>query len=274
MIRRRYLDFPWGQVHLRTVPAEAQAPLLVMLHQSPLSARNYDRLLPLLAGWCRPVAVDTPGYGGSDLPDRQWEVADYARLVLQIADRLEADRFHLFARATGTVFAAAAALAAPARVVSLALHGLPVYTAQERADRLAGFAPPFVPSDDGAHLQWIWKRIHDEYPWIDAPLATQFVRDYLATGGDFATAYRAIWRYDLRAAAANGIAPPTLLIGGTRDRIAFMQPRAEALLPHAERVVLDDATDFVAEQQPTRFAEVLRGFVTRRAGARGHDRAG
>ena len=261
MIKRGYLDFPWGQVHLRRADAPATLPLLILLHQSPLSARNYDRLLPLLTGWCRPVAVDTPGYGGSDLPDRPWEVADYARLVFDVADRLEAQRFHLFARATGTVFAAAAALSTPARIRSLVLHGLPVYTAEERADRLASFAPPFAPSDDGAHLQWIWQRIHNEYPWIDAPLATQFVRDYLATGGDFATAYRAIWRYDLREAAKHGIAVPTLLIGGTRDRIAFMQPRAEALLPQAERVVLDGATDFVAEQEPARFAEVLRGFA-------------
>jgi len=263
MIRRGYLDFPWGQLHYRTTPADPRQPLLILLHQSPLSARNYDRLLPLLAPFCRPVALDTPGYGGSDAPDRRWEVADYARLVVGAADRLEAERFHLFARATGTVFAVAAAMATPARIRSLALHGLPVYTAEERADRLASFAPPFTPADDGAHLAWIWRRIHDEYPWIDAALATQFVRDYLATGGDFATAYRAIWRYDLRAAASAGIAVPTLLIGGTRDRIAFMQARAEALLPHAQRIVLDDATDFVAEQEPARFADVLRAFMMR-----------
>ncbi len=260
-IRRSYLDFSWGQVHCRMASAPSVAPLLILLHQSPLSARNYDRLLPLLAGPCRPVAIDTPGYGASDPPDRQWEVQDYAALVFAVADRLGAERFHLFARATGTVFAVAAALAQPKRIARLMLHGLPVYTAEERADRLAGFAPPFVASDDGSHLRWIWDRIHHEYPWIDAALATQFVRDYLATSGDFATAYRAIWRYDLRAALATGIDVPTLLIGGTRDRIAFMQPRAEALLPRARALVLDGATDFVAEQEQERFAAVLREFM-------------
>ena len=261
MIRRGYLDFAWGQVHMRMAEADPALPLLLLLHQSPLSARNYDRVLPLLTPVCRPVAIDTPGYGGSDLPDRQWEVADYAALVLAIADRLGASRFHLFARATGTVFALATALAAPARLHSLALHGMPVYTAEERADRLAQFAPPFAPRDDGGHLAWIWQRIHTEYPWIDAPLATEFVRDYLATGGDFATAYRAIWRYDLRAAAAAGLAVPTLLIGGTRDRIFFMHARARALLPHARAETLEDATDFVAEQEPERFASLLTGFI-------------
>jgi len=261
VIRRFYLDFPWGQVHCRMAPGPTDAPLLLLLHQSPLSARNYDRALPLLAQHCRPVAIDTPGYGGSDHPDRQWAVRDYADLVVAIADRLGAQRFHLFARATGAVFAAAAALAQPARVTRLILHGMPVYTNEERADRLASFAPPFTPAADGSHLRWIWDRIHVEYPWIDAELATCFVSDYIATGGDFATAYRAIWRYDLRAALARGLDMPTLLIGGTRDRIAFMHPRAEALLPKARATVLDNATDFVAEQEPERFATLLREFL-------------
>ena len=262
MILRRYLDFDWGQVHCRTASGPADAPLLLLLHQSPLSARNYDRLLPLLVGEYRPVAIDTPGYGASDLPDRQWEVGDYADLVLAIADRLGAQRFHLFARATGTVFAVAAALAQPTRITRLILHGMPVYTDAERVERLANFAPPFAPSADGQHLRWIWDRIHGEYPWIGPELATQFMRDYLATAGDFATAYRAIWRYDLRAALARGLDTPTLLIGGTRDRIAFMLPRAEALLPGARTVTLDGATDFGAEQEPERFAALLRSFLS------------
>jgi len=262
MIRRGYLDFAWGQVHYRThAPADPALPLLLLLHQSPLSARNYDCALPLLARFCRPVALDTPGYGQSDLPARTWEVGDYAGMALAAADALGATgRFHLFARATGTVFAVAAALAQPDRIATITLHGLPVYTAAERADRLAGFAPPFAPQADGGHLRWIWERIHGEYPWIDATLATHFLRDYLATGGDFATGYRAIWRYDLAAAirAAGGIAVPTLLLGGTRDRIHFMQARATALLPRARSLMLEGATDFVAEQDPARFAAALQ----------------
>jgi predicted acylesterase/phospholipase RssA len=93
------------------------------------------------------------------------------------------------------------------------------------------------------------------------------VRDYLAAGPDFAASYRAIWRYDLRAAAAGGIAVPTLLIGGTRDRIAAMHPRAQALLPAAEAVTLDGATDFVAEQEPERFARCVTDFIARQRSA-------
>ncbi len=80
-----------------------------------------------------------------------------------------------------------------------------------------------------------------------------------------ATAFRALWRYFLRGGARAGIAVPTLLLGGTRDRIGFMQERAEALLPQAQRLVLEDATDFVAEQEPARFADTLRAFLLKAA---------
>jgi pimeloyl-ACP methyl ester carboxylesterase len=262
-VRRGYLDLPSGQVHFRTADAAAELPVLILLHQSPLSARNYDRALPLLAAACRPFALDTPGYGGSDPTPREWAVEDYVAWAIAAADALGAGRFHLFGRATGALFAAATALRHPARLRSLVLHGVPVYSDAERAERLAGFAPPYRPAQDGSHLAWIWARIRGEYPWLEPELATQFVRDYLAAGPDFATAYRAIWRYDLRAAAAGGLAIPTLLIGGTRDRIAAMHPRAQALFPAAAVATLDGATDFVAEHEPERFARCVMDFIAR-----------
>jgi haloalkane dehalogenase len=261
--RRFYLDLQWGQAHGRTI--DGAPPALLMLHQSPLSSRNYQRVLPLLAPFCTPVALDTPGFGGSDAPPDAWEVADYAAFVLAAADRLGVERFHLFGRATGAVFAVAAALARPARVRSLILHGLPVYSEAERQDRLRNFAPPYQLAESGAHLAWIWSRIRGEYQWIGPELATNFVRDYLAAGGDFAAAYRAIWRHDLRA-AAGGLTAPTLLIGGSADRIVAMHERAVALLAHAEAVMLDGATDFVAEQEPERFAQCLQAFLAKQAG--------
>lgn len=264
--RRGYFDMPWGQVHYRTASADPALPVMIMLHQSPLSSRNYECALPLLAAFCRPVALDTPGHGASDPAPAGWEVADYGALVWAVADRLGAERVHIFGRATGSVFAFAAAQAAPARVRALVLHGVPIYTDAERADRLANFAPPYPLASEGDHLGWIWKRIRGEYPWIGPELATNFVRDYLAAGPDFASAYRAIWRYDLRTAAAGRAAIPTLLLGGSADRIAFMQARAEALIPEAERAVLDGATDFVAEQEPARFADCLGSFLRRQAG--------
>ena len=261
---KAYLDMPWGQLHYRTVVSDPALPLLIMLHQSPLSSRNYEALLAYLAGHCRPVAIDTPGYGNSSAVPEDWTVADYAKVVWETADAMGADRAFVFGRATGGVFALEAALAQSQRVQGLILHGMPVYTDGERMDRMANFAPPFQAASDGTHLMGIWKRIHGEYPWIGPELATHFSRDFLSAGPDFARSYRAIWRYDLpqRVAAAPGLnGVPTMLIGGSGDRIAFMHARAVALLPHAQPVWLEGATDFVAEQEPVLFARHLTHFM-------------
>ncbi len=260
-MKRGYLEFQWGQVHLRMAGAD-DAPLLLMLHQSPLSSRNYAAALPHLGRHFRAVAIDTPGFGQSDPLPGDWEVAEYARFIWDCAERLGAARMHLFGRATGTVFAAEAARLRPDAVISLSLHGMPVYTDAERAQRMAAFAPPYRLTDDGGHLRWIWDRIHDEYPWIGAELATRFTADFLSAGPDFATAYRAIWRHDLRASLSDAELPPTLLLGGGKDRIGYMHERATRLLPEARAEFLPDATDFLAEQDPARFAGILAGFAT------------
>lgn len=261
---KAYMPMDWGQLHYRTVQGDPDLPLLIMLHQSPLSSRNYASLLPLLARHCRPVALDTPGYGSSSAVPEHWEVADYAQVVWDVADAMRANRVFVFGRATGAVFAMEAAQSQPQRVLGLALHGMPVYTDAERADRMRGFAPPFPATADGSHLLAIWRRIKSEYPWIDPELATHLAHDFLSAGPDFARSYRAIWRYDLPQRVRSGADLPTLLVGGSDDRIAFMHQRAVALLPQAQTAWLQGATDFVAEQQPALFAEHLTGFIAAR----------
>ena len=195
--------------------------------------------------------------------------AEFVRCLengLRTADKLGAARFHLFGRATGALFAAAAARTAPGRLLSLTLHGLPLYTEEERRELLGGYAPPYRLDDDGSHLAWIWERIKHEYPWMDAAMATRMVDDYLAAGPDFASSYRAIWRYDVRK-LEGGWDVPTLLIHGGRDRIAEMRSRARALLPDAQEVFFEEATNFIAEQEPERFAACLLPFLKAHAPA-------
>ena len=87
-VTKGYFSLPWGQVHYRSATGAADAPPLLMLHQSPLSSRNYERLLSLLTGQCQPYALDTPGYGESSPVPESWEVGDYAALVWKVADDL------------------------------------------------------------------------------------------------------------------------------------------------------------------------------------------
>ncbi|MPZ84879.1 MAG: alpha/beta fold hydrolase [Actinophytocola sp.] len=262
-----YLAAPWGQLHYRYAGAEPPAdrlaggrPLLVMLHQSPLSSRRYRFVLDRLAAFCVPVAVDTPGYGESAPPTGEWDVDRYADVAWFVADALGARRPWLFGRATGAVFALHAAARQPGRAAGVVLHGVPVYTEAERAARLADFAPPYPLSGDGEHLGWIWRRVRGEYPLAGPGLVTEIVRDYLNAGQDFASSYRAIWRHDL-AGSADRAGPVDLLLGGSADRIGYMHERAVAAVPHRRAHVLPGATDFVAEQDPEVFAGTLADTI-------------
>ena len=262
-ISKAYANLPWGQLHFRTVADAAGKPPVVLLHQTPLSSRNYEKLLPLITKKCSSYALDTPGYGESGEVTEGWEVRDYANVVWDFFDGLGVEKVVLFGRATGAVFALEAALCQPDRVHCLILHGMPVYTDEERIERTANYAPPFKAASDGSHLQLIWDRVKGEYPWIGPDLATLLTRDLLRAGLDFARAYRAIWRYDLRQKLQNELRVPTLLVGGGADRISFMHERAVALMPYAESVFLEQVTDFVAEQDPELFARHLNAFIER-----------
>ncbi|GGO73073.1 alpha/beta fold hydrolase [Nocardioides deserti] len=270
LVRRARVRTPRADLHVRWVQGPDATCAWVLLHQSPLSSRRFEPLLPELGRWSDAYAPDTPGYGDSLAVDGDWRVPDHADALWGGIDQLTDLPVYLLGRATGTVMAVEMARARPERVRHLVLHGLPVYTEGEKADRLAGFAPPYVPSADGSHLDWIWRRIRGEYPWAPPEMVTSMVADYLAAGPDFACAYRAIWRYDLHAALGeverSGL--PTTLLAGGRDRIGYMHERAVAALPWAASRVLPEATDFVAEQNPRDFAGLLREVVARDAPGR------
>ncbi|MBB4908641.1 alpha/beta fold hydrolase [Actinophytocola algeriensis] len=257
-----YLRAPWGLLHYRTAGTAkaADRPLLVMMHQSPLSSRRYREALHLLAGFCTPVAVDTPGYGQSEAGAGEWTVDRYAGVAWFVADAFGAERPWLFGRATGAVFAVHAAAQRPGQAAGVVLHGVPVYTEEEKASRLAEFAPPYDLANSGSHLDRIWRRVTDEYPWAGPALVTDLVLDYLHAGPDFASSYRAIWRHDLHA-SVRAAGPVDLLLAGDADRIGYMHERAVGGIEHRAAVVLPDATDFVAEQDPAAFCRALAGVI-------------
>jgi len=182
--------------------------------------------------------------------------------MLALVQNLLADRFKLVThRETREMPIYALVLAKPERTQCLMLYGYPAYNDEERAHRRARHAPPNPLKDDGSHLQVIWNRIKGEYPWMDPSLAMLSIRGYVIAGEDFASSYCAVWRHD--PAVPRKLPMPTLLLGGTKDRLFFMFERAKQLFPDAEPRVLEGATDFVMYQEPERFAGAIAEFAKR-----------
>ncbi|WP_433533165.1 alpha/beta fold hydrolase [Micromonospora sp. CA-263727] len=255
--RRGYADVPWGQVHYRTA-GDQDAPVLLIVHQSPLSSATYDSVLtPLADRGLRVVALDTPGFGLSDPPPRPWSIPEYAAGLWQAADALGLGRVHLLGQHTGAVVAAEATLRDPDRVHRLVLQGLPLYDAAERQEKKTSYAPGYRPDRDGSHLRVIWERVYGLYPRLTPPEADRQVAEYLLTGPDYATAYRAVFDHALDTDALTATGVPTVLLHGDADLVHRFTPVVRAALPNAPLVTIPDGTDFVADEQPEAFADAL-----------------
>lgn len=250
-----------GQVFYRTVRDADDGLPTFILHQSPLNSAQYRRALPLLAEHgLRPFALDTPGHGGSFTPTGEWEIADYAATVLEVADDLGFERFALIARATGATIGVEVALTRPERVLAMAIHGLPVYRDEERAERLENFAPVLDLSSDGEHVRGVWDRIMHQYPRLEPELATQFLIDYLGSGPDYARAYRAVFRYDMPKHFPELTAPYAIWYG-EHDRLGFMRSRPREVVADADVRTFQGEDDFIAWRSPGYFADEVAGFL-------------
>jgi len=138
-IRRAYADLPHGQVHYAECGA-ADAPPVLLLHQTPRSWAEYRDVLPLLGAHHRAIAMDTAGFGESDALPGAPSIEAWAQVAVQLLDALGIASAHVVGHHTGGVIAADLAARHGARVRSLVLSSTPftdVAFRQARAQRPA-----------------------------------------------------------------------------------------------------------------------------------------
>lgn len=141
-IRLRGLDYG---VSAHGDPADATAPLVLLLHGFAGSAGDWDRVAALLAaGGCRAVAVDLPGHGrtatgaGAGTPPERFRAESTASDLVALLDHFGVARAHWAGYSMGGRIALVAALAHPGRVATLTLEsaGGGIANPGERADRV------------------------------------------------------------------------------------------------------------------------------------------
>jgi pimeloyl-ACP methyl ester carboxylesterase len=136
--RMAYVDTPFGQLHYRQ---QGDGPAIVLLHWAPASGRQYEPVMPLLAGaGFAPLAFDLPGYGRSYKAGRGFAVEHMAEAILTGLSALGHKRFHLLGGHLSASVAAQMAVQAPERVYSLTLDGVLLLEPAEWTALLARFA--------------------------------------------------------------------------------------------------------------------------------------
>lgn len=259
-VRRGYVDGPWGQIHYY---ACGEGEPVLLAHQSPVCARQFERGLPLLAArGLRAIAVDTPGYGNSDPPPAPPSIDAYAATFTALLDGLGLERAHCLGHHTGAGILCRFAVASPGRVQRLVLNGPPLIPAEVRDAFLADppVGPP-QPRRDGSHLTDAWaRRLHFTPGWTDLAAMHRRLIDELWAGDAVGWGHNAAFHYDM-APDLHALTVPTLIFTNSGDDLYEASLAARALRPDFAFAALADGTHDIVDEQPAAWAAVVADFL-------------
>ena len=268
-IDRAFVRISEGQVHYRTCGPEGQTakPPLYMVHASPSSSLNLIPLMTELGKDRRVFAPDTLGFGDSPPPTQDMPNAeDYAESVARTMDALGLETCDVYGSHTGAHIACELAIHDPARVRRLVFDGIGMFTAEDKADFLANYAPEVKPDEFGQHLVWAWHFVRDQvlhFPYfrrtpafrraeaaIPSPEAIQpIVLEVLKGLTTYHKGYRAAFRHNDRERLPL-ITQRTFCMASDSDPLLAGVEDAADLVPNSVRGVLpsEDTPEGLAEK--------------------------
>lgn len=253
---------------------DSERPVLVLLHGLSGRWQNWLLTIPAFMATHRCIAPDLPGFGASSLPPRVVSIRSYARVVDQLCQVLGVRRAGIVGSSMGGFVGAELALSFPTRVDKLVLvsaAGLSI----EYARREPLLAAARVLSVTGARSIGYSKEIvarqrlrraalqmFVRYPErLSLPLAWELMQGSGKPG--FVHALDALTSYSFRDRLPE-IAVPVLIVWGENDLLVPVgdAARFERLIgASARRVVFEDTGHAPMIERPTRFNEVLDGFL-------------
>ncbi len=166
MITRHFVSVGTRRVHYTRA---GQGPALVLLHESPVSAKSLAVVQTVFAQRFTAIAIDTPGFGLSDpLMVEPLEISDLADALADTLTALGVTQVAVYGRHTGASIAVEFARRHPDRCTMAVADGYPLYSGPQRESRLTEYLKPLIPSWEGAHLLWLWFRYREQHvfwPW-------------------------------------------------------------------------------------------------------------
>ena len=228
------------------------APVVLLGPSLGTTLRVWDAQVPVLAGRLRVVRFDHRGHGGSPVPPGPYEIADLARDVLALMDRLGVRRAHYCGLSIGAMVGMWLGANAPERVDRLVLictsaHMPPASAWAQRAAAVLAAGTPEAVADPVVD-RWLTPAFAAAHPEVRARL-----RDMLVSmpADGYAACCGAIERMDLRGDLPH-IAAPTLVISGADDHATAPEHQRliAAAVPGARLELVAGAAHLAAAEQP------------------------
>lgn len=260
--RRAYADGPYGQLHFHDT---GTGHPLVLLHQAPVSARQFDPVYARLAALrVRAIGVDMPGFGMSDPTPFVPRVEDYAKAIPAVLDHLGLARADVLGHHTGALVATEVALQFPARVDRLILNGPLPLTEAERAAGMEWVTRDeigFTHQADGSHLVKLFGiRYGMAAGTVPAATVTRYVVETLMGYGPYWYGHHAAFQYDHGPAIAR-LTHRTLILTNTGDQIYENAQATQRMRPDFDYVALEGGGIDVTDQLPDAWATAVAAFV-------------
>jgi pimeloyl-ACP methyl ester carboxylesterase len=225
-----------------------QGAPLVHLHGA--GGLRLNRAHDLLAERYRVIAIEMPGFGGSDENTRTGSMAELATTMEKAADALGLDRFDLMGTSFGGKAALWLAVQHPERVRALVLEA-PAAIRPQGTEPVSG-----TPEQMAARLYAHPERMPPMPPTNPEIQAKQqrLVRRLIGPNRD-TELEAAMRRLDI----------PTLVLFGTLDRVIppEMGRHYKELLPNGYLVLVYDAGHAIGAERPEAFVEVVTDFLDR-----------
>lgn len=257
------LDRSVSLVYRDLIPASGVegAPVIVLLHGSPGSSRDFYKLEEDLAKRARVLIPNLPGFGSSTREVADYSLHAHARYTLQLLEQLGIRQFHLVGYSMGSGVALRIAEATPEQVTSLTLiAGIGVQEHELFGDYELNH---HVHRVQLAGLQALRYAVPHFGTYDEFALNHTFARNFFDSD-----------QRDLRA-ILEGQAGPVMLIHGREDFLVPVEAALEhhRIIPQSE-LQLVEGGHLLPWTQPQLIVETVADFVSRAEAGTALTRAG
>ncbi len=263
---RGYANGPYGQIHYQD--GGNKGIPLVLIHQAPMSSRQFESVFkPFLDLGVRPIAVDCPGFGMSDVTTFVPKVEDWAKIVPAVLDHLGLKTANVLGHHTGALVATEVEQQFRDRVEKLVLAGPFPMTETERQKFLDGNQRSeidFVYKPDGSHMVAAFMSRFRMYSASgtdpDPKLMTRYTVERFTGYGPFWYGHHAAFIYNHNVSIPK-IKKPTLIITNTGDQIYQNAQETMKMRPDFSYAELKGGGVDIIDQQPEAWAAAVTKFL-------------
>ncbi len=268
------------QLHTALAGPEDGQPL-ILLHGFPEAWFGWENQIhPLAEAGFRVIAPDQRGYNLSDKPEgiKNYRIELLTKDILELADTLGLDQFHLGGHDWGAMVAWALALSHPERISCLAIANVPhpvvfgSYLRSHPAQMLkswyaAFFQIPRLPEVFSRAGNWRFLiRAMPGY-WTEE-LKDRYREAWSQPGAIRAMInwYRAAFQMSRTSRSSPVVTPPTLIIWGKKDPHLShqMAPLSLAYCRSGELVMIEDASHWVQHDRPESVSQLMIDHFTQK----------